>query len=130
MSDPQFLTLAEVIQLHADQIRRFGGDAGVRDLRLLESAAAQPESSFGGVYLHEGIYLMAAAYVFHICQNHPFVDGNKRTALSACLVFLELNGISIDDPKGVLIQTMLRMATGKMKKAEFARILTDLTDKA
>ncbi len=73
---------------------------------------------------------MAAAYVFHICQNHPFVDGNKRTALSACLVFLELNGISIDDPKGVLIQTMLRMATGKMKKAEFARILTDLTDKA
>jgi death-on-curing family protein len=75
---------------------------GLRDLALPESALAQPEASFAGEWLHGDHYEMAAAYAYHLCQNHPFIDGNKRTALAAALVFLELNGITILDPRGRL----------------------------
>ena len=83
-----FLTLSEVIDIHGNQIELYGGQKGVRDIGLLQSALAQPEASFAGQWLHEDIFLMAAAYAFHICQNHPFFDGNKRTALASALVFL------------------------------------------
>src|SRR5450631_2767122 len=106
MKELIFLTLAEVIDIHSNQIELYGGQNGVRDFGLLQSALAQPEASFAGQWLHEDIFLMAAAYAFHVCQNHPFFDGNKRTALAAALVFLELNGISIDDPKGKLLEAM------------------------
>ncbi len=82
MPEPCFLTLAEVIEIHVDQIKRYGGRQGIRDFGLLESALAQPEASFGGEWLHRDVYEMAAAYAYHICQNHPFIDGNKRTALA------------------------------------------------
>src|SRR4030042_6190297 len=97
-----FLTLAEVIEIHNDQIQRYGGKAGIGDLNLLSSAISMPYASFSGTFLHAGIYEMAAAYAFHISQNHPFVDGNKRTALAAALVFLEMNGNGISDNKGNL----------------------------
>lgn len=126
MADALFLTLAEVIQIHADQIHRYGGQAGVRDLGLLESALAQPEASFSGKWLHADHYEMAAAYSYHLCQNHPFIDGNKRTALAAALVFLELNGVSILDPRGRLTNAMFRIASGKMSKADFAKLLRKL----
>jgi death-on-curing protein len=87
VADILFLTLAEAIEIHTDQIHRYGGQSGVRDLGLLESALAQPEASFAGEWLHGDIYEMAAAYAYHLCQNHPFVDGNKRTALTTALVF-------------------------------------------
>ena len=74
-----------------DQIRNYGGAYGVRDLKLLESAIYMPESSFDGKYLHETIPAMAATYAYHICQNHPFIDGNKRVALACSLVFLDIN---------------------------------------
>ena len=77
MVDPLFLTLAEAIELHADQIHRYGGQAGLRDLALIESALAQPEASFAGEWLHGEHYAMAAAYAYHLCQNHPFIGGNK-----------------------------------------------------
>ena len=93
---PEFLDVEDVLELHRLQLQRFGGGDGVRDRGLLESAAAQPQSSFGGTYTHDGLFAMAAAYLFHIVQNHAFVDGNKRTGLLAALVFLDLNGISID----------------------------------
>jgi death-on-curing protein len=126
VADPVFLTLAEVIEVHVDQIRRYGGQAGLRDLGLLQSALAQPQASFAGQWLHNDLYAMAGAYVYHLCQNHPFIDGNKRTALASALVFLELNGISLLDPRGRLKNAMFRIASGKMKKEEFERLLRKL----
>ena len=126
MTSPVFLTLAEVIDIHSDQIERYGGRQGVRDMGLLQSAIAQPEASFGGQWLHENIYSMASAYAFHICQNHPFFDGNKRTALASALVFLEMNGVSLDDPKNVLLDATMNMAKGKVNKPQFAQILEGL----
>ena len=126
MADTLFLTLAEVIEIHADQIRRYGGRAGLRDLALLESALAQPEASFAGEWLHGDLYAMAAAYAYHLCQNHPFIDGNKRTGLAAALVFLELNGITVLDPRGRLKNAMIRIASVKMSKDDFTKLLTKL----
>lgn len=123
---PTFLTLAEVLQVHTDQIRRYGGQAGVRDFGLLESALAQPEASFGGEWLHQDLFAMAAAYAYHLCQNHPFLDGNKRTALACALVFLELNGISLLNPKGLLKDAMLDVASGTMSKQELADVFRKL----
>ncbi len=121
-----FLTLAEVIDIHSNQIELYGGKNGVRDFGLLQSALAQPEATFAGQWLHEDIFLMAAAYAFHICQNHPFFDGNKRAALASALVFLELNSISLDDPKGNLLEAMLNIAKGALSKQQFAQILKGL----
>lgn len=126
MADPVFLTLAEIIEVHVDQIRRYGGQAGLRDVGLLQSALAQPQASFAGQWLHKDLYGMAAAYAYYLCQNHPFIDGNKRTALASALVFLELNGISLLDPRGRLKNAMFRMASAKMAKEEFARLLRKL----
>jgi death-on-curing protein len=123
MADIVFLTLTEVIEIHADQIARYGGSRGVRDMNLLNSAVAMPPASFGGDYLHADIFEMAAAYAFHIAQNHPFLDGNKRAALASALVFLEMNGISIVDPGGELYDAMIAIASGKLGKAKFADIL-------
>ena len=80
--------------------------------------------------LKKNIFEMAAAYAFHISQNHPFVDGNKRTALASALVFLELNGISISDPKERLYDAMIAIASGKMDKPQFAQVLRDLKHEA
>ena len=126
MREPIFLTLAEAIEVHTDQIRRYGGQDGVRDLGLLESALAQPEASFAGQWLHQNLVEKAAAYAYHLCQHHPFIDGNKRTALACALVFLELNGIGVRDPKGLLKNAMVSIAAGKTSKAKFAQLLRGL----
>jgi death-on-curing protein len=81
--DTRFLTLEDVLVLHADQIDRYGGSHGIRDEGLLKSAISQPESQFEGKYLHDSIAAMAAAYLFHVVRNHPFIDGNKRVG-AAC----------------------------------------------
>ena len=128
MKDVLFLTLAEVIEIHSNQMRLYGGLPGIRDINLLSSAIAMPHASFHGEYLHNDIYEMAAAYAFHIGKNHPFVDGNKRTALVSALVFLELNGISISDSQGKLYDAMLDLSTGKLNKSEFASILRKLKE--
>jgi death-on-curing protein len=113
--------MAEVLLILQDQIRRYGGGYGLRDPGLLSSALAMPAASFEGKFLHHDKYEQAAAYAFHICQNHPFVDGNKRTALATALVFLDMNGISVDDPKGELYQMMIEVAKGKRSKSEVAK---------
>lgn len=124
---PVFLTLAEIIEIHVDQIGRYGGRQGIRDLGLLESALAQPEASFAGEWLHGDIFEMAAAYAFHLCANHPFFDGNKRTALAAALVFLEINGVSIIDPRQRLLAATLKMASGRLSKKTLADLLKSLS---
>ena len=121
-----FLTLAEVIDIHSNQIELYGGQKGVRDMGLLQSALAQPDASFAGQWLHEDVFVMAAAYAFHICQNHPFFDGNKRTGLASALVFLEMNNISIDDPQSELLEATLNMAKGNLNKQQFAQVLKKL----
>ena len=126
MKDIIFLTLSEVVDIHADQIERYGGAGGIRDINLLSSAIAVPFASFPSEYLHRDIFEMAAAYAFHICQNHPFVDGNKRTALASALVFLDMNGESILYDSDKLYDAMVSMAAGKLTKSEFADVLRSL----
>ena len=86
------LTVDLVLEIHEEAIRRFGGSDGLRDRALLESAIAAPQASFGGASPYKDVIEIAAAYLFYLCSNHPFLDGNKRMALGACLVFLKLNG--------------------------------------
>ena len=95
------LTVEIVREIHAEAIARFGGREGLRDTALLESAVAAPQASFGGQSPYRDLAEVAAAYLFYLCRNHPFIDGNKRTALGACIVFLRLNGIepSADGPE-------------------------------
>lgn len=118
MSDPEFLTLDEVLAIHADQIRRYGGANGLRDLAPLRSAIAMPETTFDGEYLHSSRFDMAAAYLFHLARNHPFVDGNKRTGLMCALVFLGLNGLRVQAERDTLYALVDGVAAGKVGKSE------------
>jgi death on curing protein len=127
--DPTFLSLEDVIALHNEQIERYGGINGIRDGGLLESAIAMPHATFGEEYLHSTLYLMAAAYAFHIAQNQPFLDGNKRTGLLSALVFLELNGIIISDPNSSLYDAMIGIAEKRLDKESLAELLENLTIK-
>jgi death-on-curing protein len=115
--NPVFLSLGEVLEIHRDQIERYGGDPGIRDLGLLQSALAMPAAGFDGRYLHSDLFAMAAAYLFHIVQNHPFADGNKRTGAVAALVFLSLNGIEIDADEEEFESMVLSVAQGRSDKA-------------
>jgi death-on-curing protein len=87
------LSIDTVREIRAEAIKQFGGLNGVRDESLLASAVLTPQSSFGGKSPYADIVEVAAAYLFYICNNHPFLDGNKRTAMMAAIVFLRLNGI-------------------------------------
>lgn len=120
MTEIFFLTVEHVIKLHALQIAKFGGDSELRDSGLLESACAVPPSTFGNDYLHHNIYQMAAAYLYHLVKNHPFVDGNKRTGLICALVFLEMNGCSIDAPDEEIYSMTYSVAAGNLGKSEAA----------
>jgi death-on-curing protein len=115
-----FLTLEEVLEIHVDQIKRYGGSSGLRDLGLLQSAVATPQASFGGEYLHATLVEMGAAYLFHIVQNHPFIDGNKRVGAATALVFLTMNGVDISVTNDALVQLVLDVAQGNTSKTEIA----------
>src|SRR3989337_2516901 len=95
---PIFLSLAEGIEIHREMITRYSGGAGIRDMGLLQSAVAMPQATFGGQFLHADLYEMGAAYLFHIVQNHPFVDGNKRVGAMTTFTFLKLNGLTLRSP--------------------------------
>ena len=116
----RFLTLEEVLFLHEDVIAHYGGSRGLREIGLLESALATPAATFGGHYLHDGLPHMASAYVFHIAKNHPFVDGNKRTALAAGITFLGLNGLSLDADPDDTAEIVLGVADGTVSTAALA----------
>ena len=118
-----FLTVDDVLYLHANQVALYGGEPGVRDMGLLESAVAQPRASFDGESLHESIFAMAAAYLFHLVRNHAFIDGNKRVGAVAALVFLDLNGVEVVAPKGSLYDLTVSVASGEAGKTETAEFL-------
>lgn len=113
-----FLTLDEVLALHADQIARYGGRLGVRDLGLLESALAVPAATFGGRYLHRDLDEIAAAYLFHLVNDHPFIDGNKRVGLMAMLAFLGLNNLRFEADEDEVTELVWAIARGKVSKPD------------
>lgn len=117
---PTFLTLDEVIEIHRDMIERYGGSAGIRDVGLLESAVAMPQAGMGDQYFHTTVFEMAAAYLFHIVQNHPFVDGNKRVGAMAAFVFLKLNGLTVTAGESEFERVVRQVAEGQMKKDQIA----------
>ena len=121
--DPTFLALDEVLALHRDQIRRYGGTPGIRDEGLLSSALGTVSATFGGQFLHQSLHEMAAAYLFHIAQNHPFLDGNKRVALAAALAFLWMNDVEIEADDADLLALVLGVAEGCVSKSEVAVFL-------
>jgi len=118
-----FLTFSEVIEIHEYQIANFGGASGVRDINLLKSALGMPGSTFGGQYLHPAVFEMAAAYLYHLVENHPFVDGNKRVGAMAALIFLDLNGYDLTAPEEEFTAMVLEVASGKMLKSEITVFL-------
>jgi len=124
---PRFLSMGEVLLILQDQIRRYGGSYGVRDVELLSSALAMPQTTFGGRYLHADLFEQAAAYAYHLCQNHPFHDGNKRVALASALVFLDLNGVELTDPEGKLYRLMMEVSVGRKKKEHIAKAFRELS---
>ena len=120
---PEFLSLDEIIEIHRDQVERYGGEPGLRDVGLLQSAAAMPQAAFGGEFLHSDIYEMAAAYLFHIVRNHPFVDGNKRTGAVAAVVFLAVNGVELQAGEEAFEGLVVSAASGKAGKKAIAAFL-------
>lgn len=126
----RFLTLEDVLDLHEMQLEHYGGATGIRELSLLESAVMMPQASIGGLYVHNGIYEMAAAYAFHIAENQPFVDGNKRTALVAALVFLDWHHIEIEDPAEELYNAMIGLAQKNSDKNGLAQLFKKLAKPA
>lgn len=124
--DPLFLTVEEVLALHEDQLRLFGGAAGIRDRSALESAVMTPASTFDGAFLHDDLFHMAAAYAYHIAENQPFIDGNKRTALNAALVFLDINGWIVSDPEMRLYQAMIDLSSRTLDKRGLGLLLRRL----
>lgn len=118
-----FLTVEEVFEIHQDQIARYGGATGVRDVGLLGSAVQAPAASFGGQYLHDGLFEMAAAYLFHLVKNHAFVDGNKRVGTAAALTFLLLNGVGVREDEPALSDLVLAVAKDKAGTADVVAYL-------
>jgi death-on-curing protein len=116
-----------VIMIQTDLLQRYGGESGIRDRNLLESALAQPKMTIGGKYVHRTIYDKAAAYGFHICMKHPFVDGNKRVAFVLMDIFLQKNGWEISPNEEESYAVMMTLASGKLSKAQLSSWLAEHT---
>src|SRR2546421_1566260 len=114
----RFLSEALVMAIHEDQIRLYGGLYGIRDAARLDAALHMPQAQFDGQFLHISIFSMAAAYGFHLCQNHPFIDGNKRTAGMAMFTFLKFNGLEPIATEIDYYTTMMAVAAGSTRKKE------------
>ena len=120
------LTVEIALEIHSEAMAQFGGSEGLRDRALLESAIAAPQASFGGASPFSDAVDVAAAYLFYLCSNHPFIDGNKRTALGACLIFLRLNGFTLAPDSEDWENLTIAVAAGKMTRADATARLLDL----
>ena len=129
LQTPEFLDQASVLRIHDRQIRKYGGTSGVRDIGLLESAVAQPQASFGGQLLHTTIHQQAAAYLYHLAMNHPFVDGNKRTAFAAMDAFLRLNGYRLNLSNEQAYQLVLDVVQKTLSKEDLGDRLVETIEK-
>ena len=125
--DCEHLTVDRVRGIHAVMIEKFGGSPGIRDEGLLESAVAAPQATAFGVSPFTDLIEVGAAYLFYLCRNHPFIDGNKRTAMTACIVFLHLNGMKTAPDGEDWERLVLDVAASKLdreKTTERLRVLT------
>jgi len=120
METPVFLTKTQALFLHQDLVEEFGGSHGLRDEGLLESALEMPQAGFGGEYFHKTLFEMAAAYLFHLVKNHPFIDGNKRIGLACADVFLSMNDIDLTITEDEAYEFTLRVASESVEKEEIA----------
>jgi death-on-curing protein len=127
VTDPEFLDLEDVLLIHEGQLAKYGGATGIRDQGLLESALAQPRATFGGEFVHADLVAMAGAYAFHIAQNQPFVDGNKRTGVLTAVIFLELNGYIVVEPPSRFYEAMIAVAERRLDKDGLAAMLRELS---
>lgn len=126
MPTPVFLKVERVERVHRSMLEAYGGLDGLRDAGLLASAAAMPGTMHGGEWLHADLFEMAAAYLFHIVGNHPFLDGNKRTGAACALIFLDMNGVELNADEDGLVEITLRAATGDADKSDIAAFLRTL----
>ena len=117
-------------EIHAEAIAKFGGSDGVREMALLESAVAAPQASFGGKSPYADLTEVAAAYLFYLCKNHPFIDGNKRAALGASIVFLRLNGIEPQADGPAWEELTLSVASSEFDREETTKRLRKLLPKS
>lgn len=122
-AEPVWLTIEMVIDAHSEQLAIFGGPDGIRDRGLLESAVARAANKWA--YGETDLNALAAAYAFGIARNHPFVDGNKRAALTALFMFLGLNGLSFKPVQVNAIAAMLALAAGELTEEQLARWIGD-----
>ncbi|MDP2326045.1 MAG: type II toxin-antitoxin system death-on-curing family toxin [Gammaproteobacteria bacterium] len=113
-----FVSVSDAVTIHRRMVDEFGGDSGLRDRGLLESALAMPKAMFGGDYLHMDLPSMAAAYHYHLCANHPFIDGNKRVEVAVAEVFLRANGLLLDATDDEIVELTLGVASGTIGKPE------------
>jgi death-on-curing protein len=120
--EPEFLSLDEVLEIHEQQIERYGGSFGLRDAAGLESAVAMPQATFGGEYLHTSVPAMAAAYLFHLCQNHAFIDGNKRVGANAAVTFLWMNDWNPTFGEDEFADLVVSVAAGQVNKERLTEI--------
>lgn len=120
MQIPEFLEVADILDIHQILIEQFGGMFGIRDEGLLESALSQPKATFFGELLHPTIQEQAATYLYHITKNHPFLDGNKRTAYGAMEAFLRLNGYSLDLSNEEAYNLVMQVAQSEITKEELS----------
>ncbi len=123
MQTPEFIEMDDVLKIHQILIEQFGGSHGIRDKGLLESALAQPKATFFGELLHPTIYEQAGAYLYHIAKNHPFLDGNKRTALGVMETFFRLNEYNLDLPDDEEYDLVMQIAQGQMTKEDLSVFL-------
>lgn len=122
VADPEFLTLVEVLKIHAQQLAAWGGGEGVTHPDKLDSALAQPEATFGGEYLHRDLFEMAAAYAYHISEAQAFLDGSKRTGANVALHFLELNSVALEDQGTAIYDALMAIANGGMTKWQLGEL--------
>jgi death-on-curing protein len=122
------LTVEIVREIHQAAIRDFGGSDGIRENALLESAVAAPQATFGGKSIYASLTEIAAAYLYYLCRNYPYLDGNKRTALGACLVFLRLNGVETKPDGPEWEKLVLDVAASRIDREETTKRLEKVLD--
>ncbi len=123
MQIPNFVSKSDVLNIYKRQIERFGGLDGIRDAGLLDSALAQPQATFFGELLHPTIFTQAAAYLYHLAKNHPFLDGNKRTAFATIIAFLQIHDYELDMTEDAAYNMVMQVAQGEMSKEALSSLL-------
>ena len=123
MLNPKFVDIQQAIAIHDFLIEKYGGSLGLRDEGLLESALAQPQASFFGELLHPTIAEQAAVYLFHLCKNHPFIDGNKRAAFGVMVAFVAVNNYRLNLSNDQLYNLVLDVAASKIDKPQLIEVI-------